>query len=87
VSGDKTHEQQLRMFERKPDVPDPRRTAEALQEEHSGPAEATADEPRDEKYPVSPQGLHQENRDHNKHNHQGQSGHRPQSHTPDQEKR
>ncbi len=30
---------------------------------------------------------HQEDRDHNKHNRSGQSGHKPQRHTPDQEKR
>ncbi|RDI53653.1 hypothetical protein [Microvirga subterranea] len=30
---------------------------------------------------------HQEDREHNKHNHSGQSGHKPQHHTPDQEKR
>jgi hypothetical protein len=30
--------------------------------------------------------THQETRDHNKHNHPGQSGHKPQKHSPDQEK-
>jgi hypothetical protein len=30
--------------------------------------------------------THQETRDHNKHNHGGQSGHKPQKHSPDQEK-
>ena len=30
--------------------------------------------------------THRETRDHNKHNHAGQSGHTPQKHSPDQEK-
>ena len=30
---------------------------------------------------------HQESRDHNKHNNSGQSGHKPQQHSPAQEKR
>ncbi|MFL5190947.1 MAG: hypothetical protein ACJ8CF_17310 [Microvirga sp.] len=30
--------------------------------------------------------THQENRDHNKHNTSGQSGHKPQQHSPAQEK-
>ena len=29
---------------------------------------------------------HQETREHNKHNHQGQSGHKPQKHSPAEEK-
>jgi len=31
--------------------------------------------------------THQETRDHNKHNHAGQGDHKPQKHSPDQEKR
>lgn len=31
--------------------------------------------------------THQETRDHNKHNHPGQGDHKPQKHSPDQEKR
>jgi hypothetical protein len=31
-------------------------------------------------------GLHQESRDHHKHNNPGQDGHKPQRHTPAQEK-
>ena len=30
--------------------------------------------------------THQESRDHNKHNHPGQSGHKPQKHNPAEEK-
>ena len=30
--------------------------------------------------------THQETRDHNKHNHAGQSGHKPQKHSPAEEK-
>jgi hypothetical protein len=38
---------------------------------------------------ISKQGgaTHQESRDHNKHNNAGQSGHKPQQHSPAQEKR
>jgi len=32
-------------------------------------------------------GSHKETREHNKHDHQGQSGHKPQKHGPDEEKR
>ena len=32
-------------------------------------------------------GTHQESRDHHKHNNPGQEGHKPQRHTPAQEKR
>ncbi len=31
--------------------------------------------------------THQESRDHNKHNNPGQSGHKPQKHSPEEEKR
>jgi hypothetical protein len=37
--------------------------------------------------PLEGGGSNQENRDHNKHNHPGQSGHQPQKHGPDEEKR
>jgi hypothetical protein len=36
--------------------------------------------------PMMAQGSHQESRDHNKHNNAGQSGHKPQHHSPAEEK-
>ncbi len=36
--------------------------------------------------PMMSQGSQQENRDHNKHNASGQSGHKPQAHSPAEEK-
>lgn len=74
----KTHEQQLRILQRKPDVPD-RRQMDAALAEHE-----TSDQPRrprtgarESEYAVSRGGLNQEDRQHNKHNHQTQSGHKP----------
>ncbi len=40
--------------------------------------------PRQSEMPVSQQGMNQESQ-HNKHNDPGQTGHRPQKHTPDEE--
>jgi hypothetical protein len=36
--------------------------------------------------PVGSRGLNQESRDHNKHNNAGQDGHKPQQHSPAEEK-
>jgi hypothetical protein len=41
---------------------------------------------RQSEFPVSRRGMHQESRDHNKHNDPGQSGHKPQEPSPAQEK-
>lgn len=76
----KTHEQQLRMLERKPDVPDGRRM------EAGAATHTLRREGRQSAFPVSRGGLNQESRDHNKHNHRGQSGHKPQRHRPAEEK-
>ena len=86
MQGKKTHEQQMRILERKPDVPDARELDRAL-----GNAEDTAihraqPEARHSEYPVSRGGLNQES-DHNKHNDPGQSGHKPPKPTPAQQKR
>jgi hypothetical protein len=70
MPGNKTHEQQLRTFEHK--------------EGPNVPPEAPAG--RDSAPPASRQGLHQEDRDHNKHNASGQAGHKPQQHSPAEEK-
>jgi hypothetical protein len=42
-------------------------------------------EARQSEFPVSSHGMNQES-DHNKHNDAGQSGHKPQQHTPAEEK-
>ena len=87
MQGKKTHEQQLRTLERKSDVPDGRQTEADLAR---GGEDAHAHHPdrsaRDSAFPVSRGGANQESRDHNKHNHGGQPGHKPQEHSPAQEK-
>ncbi|HEY0572436.1 MAG TPA: hypothetical protein VGD16_12985 [Enterovirga sp.] len=70
MPGNKTHEQQLRTFEHK--------------EGPNVPPERPAG--RDSAPPASREGLHQEDRDHNKHNASGQAGHKPQQHSPAEEK-
>jgi hypothetical protein len=87
MPGRKTHEQQRRILERKPDIPDRRQTEAALQrasseERYREPAASI----RQTEFPVSRAGLHQESRDHNKHNRAGQEGHKPQRHRPAEEK-
>ena len=70
MAGNKTHEQQLKIIEH-------REGPNVPPEEPAG---------RDSAPPVSRAGLHQETRDHNKHNHAGQTGHKRQSHSPAEEK-
>ncbi len=81
MQGKKTHEQQLRTLERKSDVPKPN--------ELEIP-ESTSHQPRsgirESEFAVSRRGMHQESRDHNKHNHDRQEGHKPQDPQPSQEK-
>ena len=80
MQGPKTHEQQLRILEKKPDMTDPRHDAP--------PATSRAvrhPNARQSEFPFSRHGMNQES-DHNKHNDSGQSGHKPQQHTPEQEK-
>jgi hypothetical protein len=78
MQGRKTHEQQVRILERKPDFPDARQTEEALARTGS---DDTVHKPRQgarqSEWPVSRGGLNQESV-HNKHNDPGQSGHKPQ---------
>ena len=82
MQGNKTHEQQLRILEKKDDVPKPGdpNTPPAPAVKQADPGE------RESEFPVSRGGLNQESRDHNKHNHPGQSGHGPQKHSPAEEK-
>jgi hypothetical protein len=79
LQGKKTHEQQLRILERRPDVPDARQIqAEIARAQRDGGAKTpTHSEARQSEFAVSRAGLNQESQ-HNKHNHQAQSGHKPQ---------
>jgi hypothetical protein len=85
MQGPKTHEQQLRILEKKPDVSAGRRAGLA------GPSNTTPSramkhpEARQSEFPISRGGMNQES-DHNKHNEPGQSGHKPQQHSPAEEK-
>jgi len=80
MQGKKTHEQQLRILEKKEDVPDSRRAAGDTE-----PAHTAVRSKRRSEFEVSRGGMNQES-DANKHNQGGQSGHRPQQHTPAEEK-
>jgi len=67
MQGGKTHEQQTRILERKPDVPDARRTqADWKRQSGADAARTPKRETRQSEFPVSHRGLHQES-DHNKH--------------------
>lgn len=79
MQGPKTHEQQLRILERKPDMPDAQRS-----DPPAVPAMQNPDA-RQSEFPVSQGGMNQES-DHNKHNDPGQSGHKPQKHTEAEQK-
>jgi hypothetical protein len=75
--GRKTHEQQLRMLERKPDVPDPRQVEQEISDAGANAARLPRhSEARQSEFPVSRGGLNQESH-HNKHNNPGQSSHKP----------
>ncbi|MCK1639177.1 hypothetical protein IVA95_16590 [Bradyrhizobium sp. 157] len=78
LQGKKTHEQQLRILERRPDVPDARQMGEEIaRTQQTGGAKTIKREARQSEFPVSRGGLNQESQ-HNKHNRPGQSGHKPQ---------
>jgi hypothetical protein len=86
TQGRKTHEQQIRTLERKPDVPDARLTEQSPN--RTGRDDAVHKSKagvRQSEWPVSRGGMNQES-DHNKHNDPGQSGHKPQQPEPAQEK-
>ena len=86
MAGKKTHEQQLRTFERKPDIPDHRQESGALNSrEREDKAHTPKNEARESEFPVSRGGVNQES-DHHKHNRLGQGGHKPQRHSPAEEK-
>jgi len=84
MQGRKTHEQQLRTLERKPDLPDQDQIDRELLKSEATAHIAHAEE-RQSEFAVSQHGLNQES-DHNKHNLPDQTGHRPQHHGPAEEK-
>jgi hypothetical protein len=74
LQGKKTHEQQLRMLERKPDVPDSRQIERQITDlQANGPARVARHEGRQSEFPVSRGGLNQESQ-HNKHNRTAKRG-------------
>jgi hypothetical protein len=83
MQGNKTHEQLVRNLERKDDMPKPTETAGGAPAATHGPNDTGA---RQSEMQVSRGGMNQESRDHNKHNNAGQSGHKPQAHSPAEEK-
>ena len=83
MQGNKTHEQLVRNLERKDDMPKPTETAAGPVPAAHGPNDSGA---RQSEMQVSRGGMNQESRDHNKHNNAGQSGHKPQAHSPAEEK-
>ena len=87
MQGKKTHEQHVRILERKEDVPSARRTEEMMNRTGRDDAVHRAKRgARQSEFSVSRGGLNQES-DHNKHNDPGQSGHKPQQPGPAQQKR
>lgn len=77
LQGRKTHEQQLRTLERKPDLPDERQIEQATAHPPQlSRAYLPRRDARQSEFPVSRGGMNQESQ-HNKHNHQTQSGHKP----------
>ena len=85
MQGKKTHEQQVRILERKPDVPDARLTEETLKRSGHDAVHRAKQGARQSEWPVSRGGLNQES-DHNKHNNPGQSHHKPQQPGPAEQK-
>ena len=83
MQGNKTHEQMVRNLERKDDLPKPAETDARPAAAAHAPNDPAA---RQSEMQVSRGGMNQESRDHNKHNNSGQSGHKPQEHSPAEEK-
>lgn len=80
MQGKKTHEQQVRILERK-DGQNPK-SAPPLQPAGDHPPHNP--DARHAEFAVSRTGMHQESH-HNKHNDPGQAGHKPQKHTDAEE--
>src|SRR4051794_23021475 len=77
LQGRKTHEQQLRMLERKPDFPDQRQLDSELGRAQAGAKSQRHGEARPSEFRRSPSGLNQESHPNN-HSHQNQGGNKPQ---------
>ena len=90
MPGNKTHEQQLRQFERKDDAPkvgeQPTHLSNAEIADRSGISSAPPPSRGQTGYATGHSGGNVESRDHNKHNDAGQHGHKPQKHTRAEEK-
>jgi hypothetical protein len=86
MQGKKTHEQQVRILERKDDVPSAVRSdAQKQRQAIDGSAKVARRAGRQSEFAVSSGGMNQES-DHNKHNHATQQGHKPQTPEPAQQK-
>jgi hypothetical protein len=85
MQGPKTHEQHLRILEKKPDVPDRRQADMALERAEDNSRLQRSPTARESEFPVSRSGMNQES-DHNKHNDPGQPGHKPRQPTVLEEK-
>lgn len=90
MAGNKTHQQQRRMSERKADVPKAHEVNERLSNEEIGemsqnPAGRIGSDAGGNPDAMS-DAFNKETRDHNKHNHQTQQGHGRASSAPGQEK-
>jgi hypothetical protein len=82
MPGNRTHEHQLRQFEYGEDSQG-RREADPAS---TVPPSPDSTRPTDNPSGISRGGMSQETRGQNKHNEPGQSGHKPQKHTSEQEK-
>ncbi len=76
LQGKKTHEEQLRILERKPDVPDGRRVDQNITQTPQGDhVRRPRQNARQSEFPVSRGGMNQESQ-HNKHNNRTEPGRR-----------
>jgi hypothetical protein len=71
MPGDKTHDLQVRTFERKDGLPKARDRDANI---------GSGRVPEENRAASGPAGTNRESRDHHKHNNPGQSGHKPQRH-------
>jgi hypothetical protein len=84
MPGNKTHEQQLRQFQRKDDAPKVNEPATHVSNAESAdrsPHSSATPPSREESGYATGHGSDVESRDHNKHNNAGQQGHKPQHHS------
>ncbi|MDB5595144.1 MAG: hypothetical protein JWM36_2105 [Hyphomicrobiales bacterium] len=90
MPGNKTHEQQIRTFERKDDVPKqgeyPTHVSNAEIAERAAKSAASRETSDEAGISTGHRADDQESRDHNTHNHGGQDGHGPQKHNRAEEK-